>query len=201
MGKIQDYLVGQFSEPHGLVGALVGHVLAFENRERIGWTVSQLQLTADDAVLEVGFGPGVGIALAADRVSAGSVTGVDSSEVMLRQARKRNAAAVKAGRVKLHLGRAEQLPFDDAQFSKAFAVNVVHLGAAMGAILRELRRVVRPGGLVAVTVQPTTAESPAALAALRERLRSECMGAGFSRVELVERPMRPAPSFCAVCTR
>jgi ubiquinone/menaquinone biosynthesis C-methylase UbiE len=58
-----------------------------------------------DRVLEIGFGPRVAIAELSRRVGPeGHVYGVDHSEAMLRQATKRNIAAVQAGRVTLTAG-------------------------------------------------------------------------------------------------
>ena len=48
---------------------------------------------------ELGCGPGVAIAASSSRAARGLVVGVDHSEVMIRQARRRNAAAISAGRI------------------------------------------------------------------------------------------------------
>jgi len=52
-------------------------------------------------VLELGCGPGVAMAALAERAVDGLVVGVDHSPIMIRQARRRNAAAVAAGRGRL----------------------------------------------------------------------------------------------------
>src|SRR5262245_47145454 len=121
-----SFLVSQFGHPSGLLGRLVGTIMAYENRERNQWAVALLDIQPTDHVLEVGFGPGLAIQEAARLAAKGVVAGVDASEIMLGQARRRNAAAVRAGRVDLRLGSAEALPFPDGAFDKAFVVNSVH---------------------------------------------------------------------------
>ena len=95
------------------------------------------------------------LALAA-RAEGASVTGVDFSERMLERARR------KAHDITWVLGDMLELPFEDATFDAAtvgFGVrNVEHLGRGLG----ELRRVLRPGGRLAIleVVRPTGALAP-----------------------------------------
>ena len=79
----------QFACPTGWLGVLVGHLMALKNRERSAWVLSKLSLDEGDRVLEIGSGPGADLREAARR--AGYVTGIDPSEVMVRQARRRSA--------------------------------------------------------------------------------------------------------------
>lgn len=74
-------------------------------------------------MLDVGFGPGVGIQLLAKSASSGDVVGVDYSKEMVEQATVRNAKAVEAGRVDLREGSVERLPFENETFDRALAVN------------------------------------------------------------------------------
>lgn len=94
-------------------------------------------------VLDAGCGTGRLAAALAERARA-KVWGVDRSPEMLAVARTR----VPPG-VGLKLGRLEELPFKDDWFDAAVAWLVVHLVDRPRA-LAELRRVVRPGGAIAV---------------------------------------------------
>ena len=96
--KTMKAMVGQFLRPHGLGGRAAGWVMAKRgsNRERNIWAVGLLDVQPHDRVLEIGFGPGIAIQEFARHATSGLVVGVDHSEVMVRQARKRNAAAVQS---------------------------------------------------------------------------------------------------------
>jgi len=74
------------------------------------WVTDLLEIRSDDNVLEIGFGPGVIIKHLPKRVSVGHIAGVDLSGEMVKQARARNATAIKTGRVDLRQGSAERLP-------------------------------------------------------------------------------------------
>jgi len=120
-------LVRQFGHPRGLPGRVVGGVMAHRssNRRRNLWAVSLLDVQAADRVLEVGFGPGVAIDELARLAHHGAVYGIDHSDVMVRQATKRNRAAVRAGLVDLRLGSVDDLPAFAEPLDKILAVNSV----------------------------------------------------------------------------
>lgn len=69
---------------------------------------------------------------------------------MLAQARARNRRAIRAGRVRLYRGRCEQLPLASRSIDKVLAVNVAYFWHDAEAAPREVRRVLRPGGLLSV---------------------------------------------------
>jgi SAM-dependent methyltransferase len=115
----------------------------------------------------VGFGPGVAIAELAERATAGRVAGVAASPVMLRQVRRRNAAAIRAGLVQLHMAPVEEPPEGlGGPFDKVLAVNTVGVWHGPGARLADLAGRMRPGGRVALVSQPrcpgTTGEATVA---------------------------------------
>ena len=76
--------------------------------------------------------------------------GIDSSPDMLAQAGHCNRRAIAEGRVQLHLGRFDALPWPSGSIGKILAVNVVYFFSEGGDEIREARRVLAPGGLMAV---------------------------------------------------
>lgn len=137
-----------FGRPSGLPGLLGGLIMARTSSRMIDWMLELVPLQAGRRVIEVGFGPGVGVERAA-RMGA-FVAGVDPSPAMLAMAGRRNRAAVAAGRVELRLGSAEAVPYGDAAFDVAVATNTLQLWSDPGRGLRELHRVLRPGGRIAI---------------------------------------------------
>ena len=101
-------------------------------------------------VLDVASGTAaVAIALA-DAVPGRTVTGIDQSMEMLAAGRARVERAGLGGRIELHQGRAESLPFEDAEFDALTFTYLLRYVDDPAATLRELIRVVRPGGAVAM---------------------------------------------------
>jgi SAM-dependent methyltransferase len=185
----------QFGRPTGVAGALAGWVMAHRssNRRRNAWVVSMLDVRSRDRVLEVGFGPGIAIQHLSRLARDGVVCGIDHSEVMLRQARRRNAAAVRAGRVDLRLASVERLPTFDAPFDKIVAVNVIGMWPRPVERLRELRRLLRPGGKIAIAMQPRAPGASDETSAKRgAEIAAQLAAAGFSQIRQETLPLRPA---------
>jgi SAM-dependent methyltransferase len=145
-------MFAQFARPSGWLGRVAGWLMA-RNDADDRWVVDLLAVCPDDRVLEIGYGPGVAVRLLAERATAGMVAGVDPSAVMAREARRRNRAAVRAGRVALVQGDAVALPFPDASFTKACAIHALYFWTPREAALREAHRVLAPGGLLVLAVR------------------------------------------------
>jgi demethylmenaquinone methyltransferase / 2-methoxy-6-polyprenyl-1,4-benzoquinol methylase len=111
--------------------------------------VSQLEAGPGDTVLDVACGTGA-VAIELARRHGCRVVGVDQSPEMLAEGRRRVEAAGLAGRVELREGRAEDLPFEDAAFAGLTFTYLLRYVDDPAAAIRELARVVRPGGRVAM---------------------------------------------------
>lgn len=138
-----------FALPHGLFGPAAGLLMARGNRVQNAEVLAYCGVGPRDDVLEVGHGPGVLLGMLARR--ARNVTGVDPSPQMVRMARRRNAEAVRAGRVRVRVGSAEATGAPDASADLVVSVNTVAMWPRLDAALDELHRVLRPGGLLAVS--------------------------------------------------
>jgi SAM-dependent methyltransferase len=175
-------IVGQFGHPRGTAGRVAGWVMARRpsNRQRNRWVVSLLDVQPTDRVLEVGFGPGLAIAELARRVGdQGHVDGIDHSEVMLRQATRRNAAAIAAGRVSLAQAPVDQPPPTlRGPFDAILAVNSLGFWPTATERLKELRRRLRPGGRIAIASQPRYPGATASTS--RRRIEALLRDAGYT---------------------
>ena len=107
--------------------------------------VSRIDPPRGGSVLDVATGTGAVAAELLRRRPDLRVVGIDQSAGMLAEARRRVGA-----RVELHEGRAERLPFDDASFDALTFTYLLRYVDDPAATLRELARVVRPGGGVAM---------------------------------------------------
>jgi SAM-dependent methyltransferase len=141
--------------------------------------VRRVEVQSNDKVLEIGFGPGVGIELLAQAAAGGYVFGIDPSKEMLDQAASRNARAIESGHVDLRLGSAEALPFKDNSFDKAMAINSLHMWSDAIAGLREVRRVMKPGGRIACGFTRNSGQR-------KDGLIEKFCAAGFTNVRLAE---------------
>jgi len=111
--------------------------------------VARLVLQPDDRVLDVATGTGA-VALELVEQHGCTVVGIDRSAEMLGVARSRIAARGRASKIELHEARAEALPFADASFDALTVTYLLRYVDDPAATLRELARVVRPGGTMAM---------------------------------------------------
>src|SRR4051812_48320319 len=148
--------LAQFHHPTGAAGHLAGWIMGrrSSNVARNRWAVQLLDIQPTDRVIELGCGPGVALAALATRAVRGSVVGVDHSQVRIRQARRRNRAAIRAGRVRLIHAPVDGLSGSEGPFDAALAVNTVGMWPDPAARLRDLARLLRPGGRIALVSQP-----------------------------------------------
>ena len=104
-----------------------------------------LSLQPGERVLDIGSGPGfLAAEMAAEVAPDGRVHGIDSSEIMLASARRREAP------VEYGTGDALALPFPDEQFDVAVCTQVYEYVEDIAAALAEARRVLRTGGRLLV---------------------------------------------------
>ena len=142
------------------------------------------------ARVEVGFGPGVTIQPLSQLAAEGHVAGIDPSREIVAQARARNATALQSGRVDLRRRSVESLPFEGNSFDKALAINSMQVWPDAVAGLREMRRVMKPGGKIALGFTPYSGQA-------KEGPKEALIVAGFTSAHLVE----TSKGFCVLATK
>jgi ubiquinone/menaquinone biosynthesis C-methylase UbiE len=126
-----------FSGPMGVVAAL--SMITGGRAEDAQVAIQLSGLGPGDAVIDIGCGPGAAVRQA---VRAGAqAIGVDPAPIMLRTARLLTRRGVS-----YRQGAAEQLPVDDGTAQVAWSIATVHHWRDLDAGLREVRRVLEPGG-------------------------------------------------------
>jgi ubiquinone/menaquinone biosynthesis C-methylase UbiE len=150
ISRISHAVGGQLQNPSGFVGRAFGTAMTLVNERANRLTISELDIQPGHHVLELGFGPGRAIARMADRVGTGMVAGIDRSQVMMAQARRRNRRAIDAGRVRLMQGGFDNLPFPASSFDRVAAINVAYFWPRNNDIMREIDRVTRFDGRIAL---------------------------------------------------
>ena len=102
-----------------------------------------MRLSPSDSVLDVGCGAGWLLRLLAEQVTEGRVVGLDVSDEMVRHARRNCAEFLQVMAVP---GSVDEIPWEDAFFTKVISVESAYYWPSPVAGLREILRVLRPGG-------------------------------------------------------
>lgn len=130
---------------------LLAEVLSFGQNHR--WQRAMVDAVlrmngSSGRVLDVAAGT-AGVSLMLTDRSDVTTTGIDVSAEMLLRGQRRVSRRERDNRIRLVLGRAEQLPFPDDSFDALTFTYLLRYVADPAATLQELFRVVRPGGAVA----------------------------------------------------
>jgi ubiquinone/menaquinone biosynthesis C-methylase UbiE len=192
--SLWESIAAQFGKPSGFLGTVAGFIMATRssNKERIEWGISLLDIQPSDHVLEIGFGPGVGIQRMCDLITEGIIYGIDHSELMVRKASDRNRNATESGKVKLRLASVGDLPSFDHRIDKVIDINTFQFWNDPVNSLQEIKEVMTPKGIIALVHQPrkpgaTDQDSTAAGDRFAEYLEK----AQFTNIRIEKRSMKP----------
>ncbi|MBR0844340.1 methyltransferase domain-containing protein [Bradyrhizobium liaoningense] len=130
----------------GLLGRLIAFIMARETWRQNLRVMDALRIEQDDHILDVGCGHGRSLTELAARAPRGRVIGVDPSELMVEIATQRSRSLIEAARVDVVLSGVESLPLPDDFFDKAQCVHVLYFWKDIERSLREIARVLKPGG-------------------------------------------------------
>ena len=158
MGLRRSWWLSFFGVPHGLPGRLGVRLMPRTSRPFHDAIAAALQLQPEDELLDVGCGSATLFVDHARHVRY--VAGLDASALQLEMARRRLAERIAAGTAEIVQGDADHLPWADGRFSVATSVNAPKFFPDPLAALREMHRVLCPGGRLAVTLGES-GEAPA----------------------------------------
>jgi SAM-dependent methyltransferase len=136
----------QCKKPRGLFGRLTLWRMNKSHSKLTDWGLTHTTVEPRFTVLDVGCGGGRTISKLAAMAARGKVHGIDYSEESVAASRRYNAAAIRAGHVEIHLADVGKLPFPDNTYDLATGVETHFWWPDIAAGLREIRRVLKPGG-------------------------------------------------------
>ena len=191
--RLRNFLTRQFGNPSGALGRFIGNRMAQGNVYDAQWTITLLDIQPHDRVLEIGFGPGVSTQLAVEKASKGFVAGIDHSQTMVRVASRRNADAIRSGQLELKQGEVSSLPYPDESFDIAYSLHSIYFWQNPVDCLREIKRVLKPDGLLAITIQPKDRWVPNVDTSVMtlyfgREIASFLSEAGFQKVHVIASP-------------
>jgi SAM-dependent methyltransferase len=185
-----EALARHLRNPEGEAGIAVADRLNTMNAKVYARAYQAIALADNHRVLEIGFGNGHLIPELLALAKEVKYAGLDISATMVQEASAFNAIRIAAGLVEIKLGSSASIPYADATFDSALALNTLYFWDNPSADLAEIRRVLKPGGkLVLGAIDPSsTGTNPVFRHGFRfyepEEIRAMLGAAGFADVDI-----------------
>lgn len=195
--------VNQCQKPAGLLGRFVLWNMNSRHSKVTDWGLSRISIGTHDSILDVGCGGGRTVSKLAAIATEGKVCGLDYSKESVAVASRINREWIKMGRVEIREEAVSQLPFPDAVFDLVTAVETHFWWPDLLAGMREVLRVLKPGGTLIIIAeiykgaQTATAKlaekylplSGMALLSVDEH-RELFANAGYSDIQVITEPRK-----------
>jgi ubiquinone/menaquinone biosynthesis C-methylase UbiE len=197
-------IAAQLRQPSGELGKKVAENMQQSNAPLYRIVFEQMNIRADDQLLEIGFGNGFYLQEAARLADQGFVAGIDFSEQMVAEARQRNQALIDQQKIEIRLGEISALPYPADHFTKIYTLNTIYFWPEPEQDIREIYRVLRPGGFVylglrtAQTMQNHSFTQHGFRLYDRESVTDLLTRAGFGHIHSRHEP-DPNPAFDCLC--
>ena len=140
--------MSQFAKPSGIRGRMLARGMAWAHRDFYRNAAKVLDLKPEDRYLEIGFGSGIFIRKYASHVAR--IAGLDYSADMVGLARDINRDLIETGLADFREGAASAIPWNDNEFTAAAAIETFFFWPEPEKSLREILRVLRPGGRLVI---------------------------------------------------
>jgi ubiquinone/menaquinone biosynthesis C-methylase UbiE len=193
--------VSQCQRPRGWVGRFVLWQMNSRHSKVTDWGLAHVSVNERDTILDAGCGGGRTVSKLAAMATQGKVYGIDFSEASVAASKRFNAHWIEMGRVEIGHASVSQLLFPDGMFDLIAAVETHFWWPNLPEDLREVFRVLKPGGTFVViaevykganTTMAKLCEKYAPLTGLTllsvEEHREMLASAGYSEVQVVTDP-------------
>ena len=140
------WLFRQVRKPSGLLGKRVVQAMNLGHATMTDWGLLQVTVPRNAAILDIGCGGGRTILKLSAMAPEGKVFGLDYSAASVAVSQETNAQEIAAGRVQIQQGSVAALPFPDRTFDIVTAVETHYYWPDLPANVREILRVLKPGG-------------------------------------------------------
>jgi len=147
------YLARQVRKPHRWIGRPFLWFMNLSHSALTDWGLKQVSIKKHFSIVDIGCGGGRTIQKLAAIAIEGHVSGVDYASGSVAASRSKNAGLIKIGRVDVHQASVSQLPFDDNSFDLATAIETQYYWPDLVNDMKEVCRVLKPGGRLVVIAE------------------------------------------------
>jgi len=201
-------LAEQARKPSGWLGRHILQPMFISGNAALNNLLDELlAVQPNQKALEIGFGPGVLLNQLCHSVPSASLTGLDFSPTMVKEAALLNKSLIESGQLQLLEGCSDAMPFSNAEFDSVFCANTLYFWQPPEPHLNEIFRVLKSGGKFVMGFRTGQQIDEMELhATIFARYSEEdvvklLQSVGFEAVEIQQREGFPVESYCVVAYR
>lgn len=153
MIALMAYVLHQARKPSKWTGKVFARAMNEGHSRMTDWGLSHVAIQRQFAILDVGCGGGRTVEKLAGLAADGMVCAIDYAEGSIAASRALNEPLIKAGRVTIEKASVSQLPFPDNHFDLVTAVETQYYWPDLHGDMREILRVLKPGGKLVVIAE------------------------------------------------
>lgn len=143
---LRAFIASQFKKPTGLFGIFSANRMVKINQGNYDRLISDLELQPQDKILEIGYGPGIGIRMIAEQCTTCTIHGIDFSGLMHKRASNYNKSHIDEGRVQLQHGDFLTAAVVINDYDKIFCLNVVYFWNELNSPFTKVYSLLKEGG-------------------------------------------------------
>ena len=142
----RNFIASQFKKPTGLFGIFTSNVMVKSNNSKYDKLIKDLDIQPGDKLLEIGYGPGIGINMIAETCSTCTIHGIDFSPLMYKRASKYNKSFIDKGNMLLQYGDFLSTTIVSNDYDKIFCLNVVYFWDELKEPFEKVLSLLKKGG-------------------------------------------------------
>lgn len=143
---LRKFIASQFKKPSILFGRFASNIMIKNNQKNYDRLIKELDTHPHEKLLEIGYGPGVGIEMVAKACSSCIVHGIDFSQLMYKQASEYNKSFINSGIVQLQYGDFLKTPVISNNYDKIFCLNVIYFWNELRSPFEKVFSLLKEGG-------------------------------------------------------
>jgi len=142
----REFIARQFKKPSVLFGKFASNIMVRNNQKNYDKLITDLDVKLHDKLLEIGYGPGIGIQMLANLCSTCAIHGIDFSKLMYKRATKYNKTFIDSGKVRLYYGDFLKTLVLDNEYDKVFCLNVIYFWDELKTPFEKVLSLLKKGG-------------------------------------------------------
>jgi cyclopropane fatty-acyl-phospholipid synthase-like methyltransferase len=143
----RNFIARQFKRPSGWFGYFSSKIMIKGNRNKYETLLKEMDIKPGDKLLEIGYGPGLGIHMITQLCESCTIDGVDFSKLMYKKANNYNKSTIDKGKVHLQYGDYLNIIIVQNQYDKIFCLNVIYFWDELDKPFEKTVSLLKPNGI------------------------------------------------------